>query len=400
MTAATTSRWARLFVAVGALAFVAWQLAALAGLPRRAGVALGLYGFVFHVLFGKAYSLVPSYFDRQLAVPRAPAVHLPLTALGTVCLALAAVPDTPSLVGTAGATLWTAGVAVFLAALGWTIRDNPTGSETATGGANEHRRPVDRWANRFVPVALAYLAVGTYGTLALWTPLPPLVDGFSPRVTHLLAAGTATLMVLAVGFRLLPRFLVASPPRALVAVALPAGAVAPVVLAATLYGGVWFRVGAALEAVAVSGFAVAFLVLFRRSDRERVGFHGVLAGAVAGLAGVGLGVMFAFDGIDASLVEAHYRLNLAGFLGLTIVGVSYQFYPPGVGSLPGVSDRTALASIAAVAGGLALEAGGLAAGVSSLATGGRVLVLLGASLYAWLVLALFYERHWSDVFSD
>jgi len=394
MSVATTSRWARLFVAFGALSFVAWQVVVLAGLPRRAGVALGLYGFVFHVLFGKAYSLVPSYFDRTLAIPRAPAVHLPLTAVGTVCLALAALSGVPTIVGAAGALLWTTGVAVFLAALTWTIRDNPTGAETGTGGANEHRRPVDRWANLFVPVALAYLAVGTYGTLALWTPLPVLVDGFPPRVTHLLAAGTATLFVLTVGFRLLPRFLVASPPRPLVAVVLPAGAVAPALLAATLYGGRWFRIGAALEAVAVGGFAVAYLWLFVRTDRDRVGFNGVLGAAAAGLAGVALGVWFAVDGATAPLIAAHYRLNVAGFLGLTIVGVSYQFYPPAVGSLPGVGDRTAFASIGAIAAGLALEAAGLMADVGLATSAGRAAVLLGALCYAWVVLALFWERHW------
>ncbi|SFR85214.1 hypothetical protein SAMN05216559_0052 [Halomicrobium zhouii] len=396
MSAATTSRWARLFVAFGALSFVTWQLATLAGLPRRVGVALGLYGFVFHVLFGKAYSLVPSYFDRQLAIPRAPAVHLPLTATGTLCLALAAatVPGVPSLVGSAGATLWAMGVAVFLAALGWTVRDNLTGAETATGGANEHRRPVDRWANLFVPVALAYLAVGTYGTLALWTPLPPIVDGFAPRVTHLLAAGTATLMVLAVGFRLLPRFLVASPPRPLVALVLPAGAVAPAILAATLYDGIWFQVGAALQGIAVGGFALAYVWLFVRTDRDRVGFYGVLAGAVAGLVGVALGVMFAFSGVSAPLIEAHYRLNVAGFLGLTIVGVSYQFYPPAVGSIRGVGDRTAFASIGAIAAGLGLEVAGLVAAVPLVTTAGRGAVLVGVLLYAWVVLALFWERHW------
>jgi len=396
MTAATTSRWARLFVAFGALSFVAWQLATLVGLPRGTGVALGLYGFVFHVLFGKAYSLVPSYFDRQLAIPRAPAVHLPLTAVGTVCLAVAAISDVPPVVSTAGATLWTGGVAVFLAALGWTIRDNVTGAETATGGASEHRRPVDRWANLFVPVALAYLAVGTYGTLALWTPLPAVVDGFAPRVTHLLAAGTATLMVFAVGFRLLPRFLVASPPRPLVALVLPAGAVAPAVLAATLYGGTWFRLGAALQGIAVGGFALAYLWLFVQTDRDRVGFYGVLAGAIAGLLGVALGLSFAFDGASAPLIEAHYRLNVVGFLGLTIVGVSYQFYPPAVGSLPGVGDRTAFVSIGAIAAGLALEVAGLVANIGLVAAAGRTAVLLGALCYAWVVLALFYERHWRD----
>lgn len=238
-----------------------------------------------------------------------------MTATGAICLGLAGLSGTPSLVGTVGAVLWTAGVVVFLAALGWTIRDNLTGAETGTGGANEHRRPVDRWANLFVPVALLYLAVGTYGTLALWTPLPPVADGFPPRVTHLLTAGTATLFVLAVGFRLLPRFLVTSPSRLLVAVVLPAGAVAPALIATSLYDGLWFRVGAVLEGIAIGGFAVVYCWLFIRSNRNRVGFYGILGGVIAGLVGVALGVWFAFANPPSSLVMVHYRVNLAGFLG-------------------------------------------------------------------------------------
>lgn len=36
------------------------------------------------MVFGKAYTLVPSYFARELAVPSAPAIHLPFALLGTV----------------------------------------------------------------------------------------------------------------------------------------------------------------------------------------------------------------------------------------------------------------------------------------------------------------------------
>ena len=393
MTAATVSRWSRCFVATGAVAFVCWHLALLAGMSRRVGVVMGLYGFVLHFVFGKAYSLVPTYFDRTLRFPRAPAVQFPLTVTGTASLALGAVPGNHPLLESVGAVLWTAGVAVFLGALGVTIHDNPTGRDTATGGANAHRRGVDRVANLFVPVALAYLAVGTYGTLALATPLPVLFDGYPPRVTHLLAAGTATVLVFAVGFRLLPRFLVAQPPRPLVVVVLGAGAVGPAILAASLPAGQWFRVGALVEAVAVAGFALAYLTLFARSDRSRVGFYGVFAGVLAGVGGVALGCWFAIDGVDSSLALAHLRLNLAGFLGLTIMGIAYQFYPPAVSTLWGVGDRTALAAIGLVAGGLALEVLGLVTD-TALVVFGRVAVCLGACLFAGIVLALFYERHW------
>ena len=82
-------------------------------------------------------------------------------------------------------------VAVFLLAIGWTVRDNLTGAETGTGDANADRRPVDRAANAFVPVVAAYLAVGSYGLLAVHAGLPFPLDGYRPRASHLLAAGTA-----------------------------------------------------------------------------------------------------------------------------------------------------------------------------------------------------------------
>jgi hypothetical protein len=81
-TSATVSRWSRGFVAASALWLVCWQVAPLVGAGQRVGVPLSLYGFALHVVFGKGYSPVPSYFDRELAVPRAPMVHLPLAVAG------------------------------------------------------------------------------------------------------------------------------------------------------------------------------------------------------------------------------------------------------------------------------------------------------------------------------
>jgi hypothetical protein len=393
MSAATVSRGARRFLLASAVALVLALLADLVGLPRRTLVVLALYGFVLHALFGKAYSLVPSYFDRQLALPRAPAIHLPLTGIGVVALALDPLRGVPEPAGTAGAVAWALGVGVFLAALGWTLRDNLAGAETGTGGANAERRPVDRFANAFVPVVLAYLALGSYETLATHVGLPTVLGSYPPRASHLLGAGVAALLVFAVGFRLLPRFLVAHPPRALVAVVLPSGAVGPLLLAAAVAErGAVFHVGAALEAVAVVGFAVAFVVLFVRSDRRRVGFYGVLAGTVAGVLAVALGLWLAVGGARVGLVAAHLRLNLLGFLGLTVVGVSYQFYPPAVGSFPGAGDRTALGAIGSLAGGLLLRTAGLLGGVPAVADAGTAVSLAGGLAHLYLLAGLFRER--------
>lgn len=387
MTAGPVTRWSQRFLGTAAALFVAWQAAALAGVEGRVGVILGVYGFVLLTVFGKAYSLVPSYFDRQLAVPAAPAVQYPLSAGGVVALA-AGVFLGSALLRAVGSLLWLLGALVFVVAIAWTIRGDPTGSETGTGGANEDRAAVDRAANAFMPVAVAYLAAGAYETAAVYGPLPAVLSAYPPRASHLVAAGAAALLLFAVGFRLLPRFLVATPPRGAVYVVLPAGAVGPLLLAAGLPSGTLFVVGAALEAIAVLGFAATYWTLFLRTDRDRVGFWGPLAGVTAGGLAALLGLQFAVAGPTPALATAHYRLNAVGLLGLSIVGAAYQFYPPAIGTLPGADDRSALASIVLLAGGLLMEVLGLAMDVQAAVLAGRALGLAGAVVFAYLLVGL------------
>ena len=392
MSAAAVTRRVQRFLFVALAFLLAWQFAALAGASRHVQVLFGLYGFVFHVVFAKAYSLVPSYFARELALPRAPAIQLPLSVLGVVGLAAAGL-GAPRGVGTAGAALWLAGVLVFVGALAWTVRDNPTGSETGTGEAKADRRAVDRYANAFVPVVLLYLLAGSYDMLAARLGLPTVAASGGPPVSHLFAAGTATLLVLAIGFRLLPRLLVERPPTWLVVVSLPAGAIGPILLSREFLADLPFQVGAAHEAVAVAGFATAVGWMIARSDRRRVGVYAVLAGATAGVLGVLLGLDFAFRGLPtAGLADAHARLNLLGFLGLTIVGVTLHFYPPGAGQFRGAGDRTAFVALGLLAGGLLVEVVGLAGGFDLATTVGRLSVLTGAVGYAYLIAGLLWQN--------
>lgn len=392
MTGAVVSRWARRYVVVAVCWLVLWQAGVAIGIPRQTEVTLGLYGFVLGVVFGKAYSLVPTYFDRKLAEPRAAAVQFPLTTAGVACLAADPLEAVPEATGPVGAILWAAGVAVFVATLAWTIRDNPTGRETGTGGPNAHRASVDRVANAFVPVVLAYLLVGSYATLGAQGVVSPPFDGYPPRATHLLGAGTAALLVFALGFRLLPRFLVAEPPAALVYAVLPAGAVAPILLAASLPSGPLFAVGGLLQALAVIGYAIAYLLLFRRSDRRRIAFYGVLAGAIGGVAAVLVGLEFVARGVSPNLLAVHRRLTLLGFLGLTVVGVSFQFYPPNVGEWPGCTDHTAAAVVGLLAGSVALSTVALGASIPVLERIGAALGLAGALGYAYLLGGAFATR--------
>ncbi|MFB6234343.1 MAG: hypothetical protein ABEH81_03355 [Halopenitus sp.] len=403
MSAATVSRWSRRYVLASAAFLVAWQVGVLSGASRATTVVLGLYGFVLHMVFGKAYALVPSYFDRSLPVPQSPAVQFPLVLLGTLGLVADAAAVGPSWTGAIGAVLWSLGVGVFVGTLAWTIRTNPTGGNTGTGDANARLRPTDRLANAVVPVALAYLLLGALVTLASRTmsSLPVAAGGSrvahllaagGPEATHLIAAGTAALLIFGLGARLLPRFLVKTPPRWLVATVLSAGALGPALLAGTFRVEPWFRLGALVEATAVVAYAGLAGLLYARSDRRRVGFYGVLAGALAGVGGVALGLRFAFHGVSAATVQAHLRLNLLGFVGSTIVGLAYQFYPPGVGAWPGSGDRTAALSIAGLAGGAVAQAVGLVSGIATLTTVGELAALLGALSYAWVLASVFATR--------
>ena len=387
MSAATVSRWTRGFVVVALGWFVVWQVGVALGMGRQFAVAVGLYGFVFHVVFGKAYALVPSYFDRELAFPRAPMLHLPLAIAGTGAVAV----DAAGVASTAqiGSLIWAVGCAVFVGILVWSVRDNLTGRETGTAASKADRLPVDQFVNGFVPIALGYVLVGAVlpvaGTVGVDLP----VSSGGPPVTHLLAAGGAVLLLFAVGFRLLPRFLVAEPRRALVAVVLPVGAVAPALLALDFLGGHLFRLGAGLQALAVLGFAVAYFEMFRRSDRRRLGLYVVCVAVTAGAGVVLLGLHMAVSGPDAATAEAHARLALLGFLGLAVVGVTYQFYPPAVARMPGIDDRAAAAVVGLLAGGLGVEVGGLFAALPSAVAAGRGMAALGAAGYASVLLAVF-----------
>ena len=382
------TRAVRWFVVASAASLVGWQLAALVGAPARTQLVLGLYGFVLTMVMGQAYWLLPSFFGRELAFPPAPAVQFPITIVGVAGLALAPIPAVPDGVAAAGAAAWTVGVGLFLVAVGRTVAGALRNGSLGPAGSG-----LERLATAVMPLALAYLAAGSYETLATSSGLPSLVGGEPAAASHLLAAGTATLLLLAIGFRLLPRFLGAPTPAWLLAVVLSAGAVAPALLAAGFGSGTAFRLGAAGQAIAVIGFALAVGAILRRSDSREAGAVGVGVGATAGVAGVLLGVWFAVSSApDPALLEVHRRANLLGFLGLSIVGVAYQFYPPSAGRFRGAGDRTGIASIALLGGGLALEAVGLVGASGSATAIGRAFSTVGAALFCSLVVGLFRQR--------
>ncbi|MXR42246.1 hypothetical protein GRX01_12970 [Halobaculum sp. WSA2] len=378
-------RWPRRFLLVSAGYLLSWRVGALVGVPVRAEVTVALLGFVFHTVFGMGYLLIPSYFERVLDATWPPAVHLGLTGFGTATLAAASIREGPRLLEPLGAAAWTLGVAVFLATILWTVRDNLTGGETGTAAGKREFRWVDRYANPFVLVSLGYVLIGTWELLAGTTPLPGLTDGYAPRVTHLLAGGGATLLLLALGARLAPRFLGVPAPRRVVGVVLPAGALGPALLANGLGGGLSLVVGALAEATAVVGFAGLYARSFVRSERRTVGLTAVLGGLTCGVTGVVIGLSFAFGGIATERIVAHRQLMLLGFLGVTIVGFAMQFFPPTAGRFRGANDASAWLGVAALCGGLVWIVAGTLGGVHVAVTVGHALALAGAVVYSYLI---------------
>lgn len=144
-----------------------------------------------------------------------------------------------------------------------------------------------------------------------------------------------------------------------------------------------------MSTATISRWARRFFVV--RTDKSRVGFYGPLAGVALGLVGVALGVWFVLGGLTVDLARAHLRVNVLGLLGVTIVGVVYQFYPPAVGQWPGATDRTALATIGLLAGGLGLSALGtvLSAAVE---TAGLAIATVGAIGYLYLLSGTIYAQ--------
>ena len=408
-SAATISRGARGLVLAGAGFLVACTFAAAIDEPRSTVVAFGLYGFVLHTIFGKAYGLLPAYFDRDLAVPHAPQLQVPLSIAGTIFLAATPrselaglLPIEPDAATDLGAILWAAGAILFLGTIALTIRDNPTGAATGTSPSKPERARLDRVANAAMPIALAYLGIATYQLLASPLELPDVLDS-GLAASHLLAVGTAALFVFSIGARLLPRLLRADVPDSLAVAVLVSGAIGPALLVGWFDGGIAGASGEgllhsaiALVGAAVVGHAILVALLVVRAPAPRLGAYGVLAGAIGGVATVAAGGLIGL-GERTELFAIHPRLGLLGFLGVTILGVVYHFYPPAVAGDRG--DLVATASLWTLGGGVLLElvailyAAGRPTGTTASAVdAGQWLAVVGALAYAALLVVIVVNR--------
>ncbi|MFB6084121.1 MAG: hypothetical protein ABEJ94_07745 [Halorientalis sp.] len=383
MASGELSRWTRYFAVASALSLVGAEALDVAGTRGTLVVTVALFGFVCPMIFGMAYLLVPSFVGRTLTDYRLPGLHFGLAYLGTGSLVLGRIAGVDPLVRL-GVVLWSLGVVLFVGLLAWTtvpaVRERP--AVVLRTGDRPQRST--RLATGTIPVTVGYLVVGTAGLLG-WAGLGPFPRVTFPAVVHYYGAGLGALLIFALGARLMPGFFHVTPPRAGTWLALVPGAVAPGLLATSLWTGVGFRAGAILQATAMAGYAGLVGYVFRRSEWQRVGLYGILLGAVVGVVGVGINVPIAFDIVGPGQLDAHATVIVSGFFALTIVGYAMQFFAVTGGQFPGATKRTVLGTILTLALGTLLDAGGSLGGSPLLSGGGAVLTFCGAVAYAYLL---------------
>jgi len=379
------SRWTHAFTVASALGMVGLQATYLLDWPIRAIGLFGLLGAVLPMTFGMAYLLLPAYVGTTLATPRLPGVHFVVSYAGAAVLVTGQLTTLPRLLVVAGATLWSIGVACFLAALGTTVVPVLQADPSVVIRSRDRPQRSTRVATATVPLAILYLAVGTIALLAKWFDIPAVPGASIPGIVHYYAVGFAVLLIVSLGARLLVGFFHVVPPRPLTWGALGGGVVAPAFIA----GGFWvwplFQVGAVVLAFGVLCYLGMVAAVVARTERRRVGLVGILAGAFAGAGGVLVAVTVAIGGGAAWLIEAHVPLVLDGFLLLTIIGYAYEFFPIGMGQFTGASDRVALSTIAALGIGVVLRAVAPPLGAPLIGVVGVALSIVGTSVYAYVL---------------
>lgn len=387
MGIATSSlgRWTRRFTLLSAVALVGFLVADAAGAGRIAVAVLALFGFVCPMIFGMAYLLLPSFAGRTLVDQRLPAVHFALTVVSVPIIVGNRFVGVSDSVYALGVGLWSAGVAIFVGALAWTVVPAVVANPKIVVRNVEQPQRSTRLATAAIPVAVGFLVAGTWVLLATAGLVPTGLPATMPRVLHFYTTGFGTLLIFALGIRLMTGFFHVAPPRYLSWLVLFAGVLGPTLLATFFGVPPWFRYGAVLEAVAMGGYGVLVAVVAARSEWRRVGLYGIVLGAAAGVAGVLAAVPIAFGVGTAPLLEAHATFSLTGFFVLTVVGYAYQFFPVTAGTFPGANDRTALATIGALASGVLVRAVGVFGGTPDVRSLGALLAILGAVGYCYLV---------------
>ena len=385
---AGVSRWTRAFAVESALWMVLLQVGFLLDVSLRSLAVLGVFGAVLTMVFGMAYLLLPAYVGRTLGDQRLAGFHFLLATVAVVLLSGSSLEVFEPPAERLGVFLWCGGVAVFVGALAQTVLLAVTEDPTVVIRSEDRPQRSTRFGTAALPVAIGYLIVAAASHLALISGIRlPLIMSV-PAVIHAYATGFVTLLIFALGIRLLTGFFHVAPPRSLSWLVLGCGAVGPAVLIGAFWRPPWFLLGAALEATAMAGYVALVGIVLVRTDRRHVGRYGIVIGALAGLAGVAAGIAGVVR-LDSAALAVHVPLVLDGFLLLTIIGYAYQFFPVTTGRYPGADERTALATILLLAAGTVGIAIGSGLGTNWFRLVGSGLTLIGTAGYTYLLVRRF-----------
>jgi hypothetical protein len=384
-------RWTQRFTIASAGSFVVFLLAVLLEIDRQTAVLIGVFGFVCPMIFGMAYLLFPSYAGRTLIDRRLAGIHFVTAYIGVGFLVLARAVEGASALFRIGVLSWTLGIVVFVGALLVTVGPLLVADplEALRGGETSQRS--SRLATAAIPIAIAYLVVGTVGLITTVAPIRITPVTLS-QVIHYYMIGFGALLVYALGARLLLGFFHVSLPRPIVGTVLVAGLLAPALLGTYFWIDPWFQIGAALATVAMLGYVGLVAFVARRTDRIRVGLSGIVLGAIAGSAAIVATLPIAFGGTGTGHIAVHRTLILAGFFPLTIVGYAYLFFPIPEGQFIGASPRSARTTIGLLAAGVGTQTFGTLASFGWLHTVGTTASILGAIGYSYLL-----SRRFSDI---
>jgi hypothetical protein len=390
------SQWTQRFTIGSALSMIGLQFAFLFDATFRIVVIIGLFGAGLPMVFGMAYLLLPSYLGRTLSTQRLPGVHLIITyagvglLLGHELLSL----GTSFLVG--GILLWSAGVAVFIGILLHSAFSELIINPGLVRLSNIRSQRSTKFTLLSIPLALGYLVIGTIALLSTVDGFPDPVNATFPMIVHFYGTGFVTLLIFALGIRLLTGFFHVTPPKSLSWLILFCGSVAPGILAFNFYQPPWFTVGAILESIAITAYASLVVFVAYRTDRHRIGLYGIGFGALGGITAIGIVLINIIDSTSNVSIAAHVIVILNGFIILTIIGYAYQFFPVTNRQFWGATERGGSSTIFIIGAGTLLQTLSMLGEVHYLQGYGIALAVIGTSGYSYLMVRRLLQLTRSD----
>ena len=360
-------------------------------------------GFVGLMIMGMAQQFSPLYSGRELWSGRGAMVQIVVSVAGVI-LVLAA----PAFV-MLGLALWLAGALLFILWIVMTIR-SPKLPVRPQGKHIEFSR-MDRLGIPMTSASVLYLVAASVGFLLASpydAPLAPFAAVHWFSFFHLYTLGFIVLMVFGVGFHLFPRFTDTVPnlkvAKVITAMALPGPAMVALAMPLLASPSIEFVFGvfAIFEACAAVLFAFLVLDLWNRSAHRRPASAFNMTGGLWLVLGVTFASLFGIaPGLTLEWMPVHGWINLLGFAGFEIFGVTHEVLPPFTSMGLKTSRRVTRVDFALANAGLAAVVLSFALSFLGFPTVGEWLAILGFGillvlvvLYAWGTLyALFGIVH-------